>query len=99
MMILNIINIISVFVIALVCAMTIIKYHRTLGCLVTTAIFLFMLSCVSLAYDDFQGSNLWALPLFRALAATACVTSYIKLRKFWKNYGVFIVALQRSKSA
>lgn len=95
MMILNIINTLSIIVIALVCAMTIIKFHRDIGILVTVAIFLFMLSCVSLAFDEYNGSRgFWALPIFRVLAAAASATAYYKLRNFWSRYGVFIRALQ-----
>lgn len=75
--------------------MTIIKYHRDLGLLVTATLFIFMLSCVSLAFDEYDGNRgVWALPIFRVLAAAAFVTAYYKLKNFWATYGVFIRALQ-----
>lgn len=88
----------SIFVIAVVCALTIIKYYRELGSLVTLAILFFALSCVGLAFDETTGRDgVWALPIFRVLAATATATAYLKLRAFWARYGVFISAINQSK--
>ncbi len=98
MIILETLSTLSIFVIAVVCALTIIKYHRELGSLVTLAILFFALSCVGLAFDETTGRDgVWALPIFRVLAATATATAYFKLRAFWARYGVFISAINQSK--
>lgn len=97
MTILSVISTLSIVVIALVCAMTIIKYHRQLGLLATLAILFFTLSCVGLAFDETtQRNGVWALPTFRILAAAATATAYFKLRAFWTRYGVFISAINQS---
>lgn len=101
MTVLNVISTLSIVVIAIVCAMTIIKYHRELGILVTLSVFFLALSCVGLAFEESTGRNgIWALPTFRILAATASATAYLKLRAFWARYGIFIRALnQKDKTA
>lgn len=98
MTILNVISTLSIVVIAIVCALTIIKYHRELGLLVTSALLFFALSCVGLAFDESTGAaGIWALPIFRVLAAAASATAYLKLRAFWARYGIFIRALNQTK--
>ncbi|WP_348653337.1 hypothetical protein [uncultured Psychrobacter sp.] len=98
MIILETLSTLSIIVIAIVCAMTIIKYHRELGSLVTLTILFFALSCVGLAFDETTGRDgVWALPIFRMLAAAATATTYFKLRAFWTRYGVFISAINQSK--
>lgn len=97
MTILSVISTLSIVVIALICAMTIIKYHRQLGLLVTLALLFFALSCVGLAFDESTGrGGVWALPTFRILAAAATATAYFKLRAFWTRYGVFISAINQT---
>lgn len=96
MTILSVISTLSILVIAMVCALTIIKYHRELGLLVTLTILFFALSCVGLAFDESTGRDgVWALPIFRVLAAAATATAYFKLRAFWARYGVFIAAINQ----
>lgn len=96
MTILSVISTLSILVIAVVCALTIIKYHRELGLLVTLTILFFALSCVGLAFDESTGRDgVWALPIFRVLAAAATATAYFKLRAFWTRYGVFIAAINQ----
>lgn len=98
MTILSVISTLSIVVIALVCAMTIIKYHRELGLLVTLTLLFFALACVGLAFDETTGRDgIWALPIFRMFAAAATVTAYFRLRAFWARYGVFISALNHTK--
>lgn len=97
MTVLDALSTLSIVVIALVCAMTIIKYHRELGLLVTVAILFLALSCVGLVFDESTGRNgIWALPMFHILAAAASATVYLKLRAFWTRYGIFIRALNQS---
>lgn len=98
MILLDTLSTLSIVVIAIVCALTIIKYHQELGLLVTLTVLFFALSCVGLAFDESTGRDgVWALPIFRMLAAAATATAYFKLRAFWARYGVFISAINQSK--
>ena len=97
MTVLDALSTLSIVVIALVCAMTIIKYHRELGLLITVAILFLALSCVGLVFDTSTGRHgIWAMPMFHVVAAAASATIYLKLRAFWTKYGIFIRALNQS---
>lgn len=96
MTLLNAINLLSVLVIAIVCALSIIKYHRQFGLIITLTILFLLLSCVSVLFDEYDGTRgLFALPTFRLLAATSSVILYLKARRFWQRYGVFVIALKQ----
>ncbi len=70
----NFINVLSVAVIAIVCALSIIKYHRQFGWIITVTIFMLMLSCVSVIFDEYDGTRgIFALPVFRVLLAASSV--------------------------
>lgn len=99
MTLINLINIASVAVIAIVCALSIVRYHRQFGWIITVTIFMLMLACVSVICDEYDGSRgLLALPLFRVLLALSSVVIYLKLKRFWTYYGVFIMALNKSQT-
>lgn len=99
MMILTMINLSSVAVIAAVCALSIIKYHRHLGAIITFTLLFLMVSCVSVLFDEYDGTRgIFALPLFRCLLATSSVIIYTKVRRFWTTYGVFILALNKKEA-
>lgn len=99
MMLLTLINLSSVAVIAIVCALSIIKYHRQIGMCITFTLLFMMISCVSVLFDEYDGSRgIFALPIFRCLAAMSSVIIYAKVRKFWAEYGVFILALKKEVS-
>ncbi len=86
----------SVIVIALVCALTIIKYHHEVGSIVSLCLFVLMLCCVGLAFDESDGQRMfWSLPLFRVTAAIASVVAYLRLRWFWGRYGRYLSSLMR----
>ncbi len=91
------INTASIAVIAIVCALSIIKYHKECGLLVTLTLLTLLLSCVGLISDENSSTGIFALPAFRFLCALTSVFIYSRFRRFWSNYGVFILALQRTK--
>lgn len=93
----NLINVLSVAVIAIVCALSIIKYHRQFGWIITVTIFMLMLSCVSVIFDEYDGTRgIFALPVFRVLLAASSVIVYIKAKRFWTHYGIYITALKNA---
>ena len=99
MMLLTLINLASVAVIAAVCALSIIKYHRQIGVIITFTLLLMMVSCVSVLFDEYDGTRgIFALPIFRFLAAISSVIIYTKVRRFWSRYGIFILALNKDLS-
>lgn len=99
MMLLTLINLVSVAVIAAVCALSIIKYHRQIGVIITFTLLLMMVSCVSVLFDEYDGTRgIFALPIFRFLAAISSVIIYTKVRRFWSKYGIFILALNKDLS-
>ena len=99
MILLTVINLLSVAVIAAVCALSIIKFHRQTGIIITVTLLVMMVSCVSVLFDEYDGTRgILAIPLFRFLAAISSVIIYIKVRRFWADYGVFILALKKEVS-
>lgn len=99
MILLTVINLLSVAVIAAVCALSIIKFHRQTGVIITFTLMILMVSCVSVLFDEYDGTRgILALPLFRFLAAMSSVIIYLKVRRFWTQYGVFIMALKKEVS-
>jgi hypothetical protein len=93
----NLINVLSVAVIAIVCALSIIKYHRQFGWIITVTIFMLMLSCVSVIFDEYDGTRgIFTLPVFRVLLAASSVIVYIKVKRFWTHYGIYITALKNA---
>lgn len=97
MTLINFINVFSVAVIAIVCALSIIKYHRHFGWIITVTIFMLMLSCISVICDEYDGTRgLFALPIFRVLVAVSSVIIYLKAKRFWSHYGIYITALKNA---
>ncbi len=97
--VINILSTLSIIVLAVFCAMMIIKYHRELGIFVTSALLFFALSCVGLAFDESTGGpSVWVLLFARVLAATTAATAYFRLRAFWSKYGAFINAIQSTST-
>ncbi|OBX79128.1 hypothetical protein [Faucicola atlantae] len=97
MTLINFINVFSVAVIAIVCVLSIIKYHRQFGWIITVTVFMLMLSCISVIFDEYDGTRgVFALPIFRVLLAISSVIVYLKAKRFWSHYGIFITALKNA---
>lgn len=92
----NLISVASMAVIAVVCTLAIIKYHRSFGLLVTLTLFAFLLATVGVFGDELDGERTTgAIPIFRFLLAITSVYIYAKFKHFWELYGTIVLALDK----